>query len=484
MFCFASSVLNSQQIYFLLNSRTRNLRISQEQALLLTCGVQAAQVLWNWCFSVVVLSNFVIVIAIVPANHDSTVSDVSVPCSESLHFAINCMDSGSTTTSRGVSRPRTSTNDGRHFLERVPAAACTLHVQDDHRARNRNNSSMHETHSLARTKRIFVGGLLSTITKSDVKKYSSQFETITDVVVMYTHNTQRPRGFGFIMYDSEAPVDRVLVRTFRELNGKMVEVKRVVLKELSPRLARSPSSYSPNRAGGLFICYCPGYNSLNAAGGCGMRMNARFNTIGRFNNESRNKYAQPPLPVWEGLEEGSSPRTYVLDNGNVSKGLVETQENTSEHFTRCTVVLVMESVADVLVEKVKARVAKLNVKLKPHLLDQDSFVHSKILAHAVGDRGVSSTTKNPPPQSLLLLFSLSLLYLVSLLVAIRHCHANAMSWIYIFTIQEIMSPVTHTEYICVVPKATEYNVFRLCKINRSTSLQEMVYDVNYFSRDQ
>lgn len=48
---------------------------------------------------------------------------------------------------------------------------------------------------------------------------------------MYDHRTQRPRGFGFISYESEDAVDRVLRRTFHELNGKMVEVKLAVPKD-------------------------------------------------------------------------------------------------------------------------------------------------------------------------------------------------------------------------------------------------------------
>ncbi|GER41868.1 RNA-binding (RRM/RBD/RNP motifs) family protein [Striga asiatica] len=95
---------------------------------------------------------------------------------------------------------------------------------DDHQTHNRNNGSMHETHSLARTNKNFVGGLLSTITESNMKNYFGQLGTITDVVMMYSHNMRRPRGFGFIMYDSEAPVNRVLVRTFHELNYKMFEL--------------------------------------------------------------------------------------------------------------------------------------------------------------------------------------------------------------------------------------------------------------------
>ncbi|GKA37864.1 cation/H+ exchanger, CPA1 family protein, partial [Tanacetum coccineum] len=60
-----------------------------------------------------------------------------------------------------------------------------------------------------RTKKIFVGGLASTVTESDFKKYFDQFGGITDVVVMYDHNTKRPRGFGFITFDSEETMEQI-----------------------------------------------------------------------------------------------------------------------------------------------------------------------------------------------------------------------------------------------------------------------------------
>ena len=73
------------------------------------------------------------------------------------------------------------------------------------------------------------------MTKEDVTKYFKQFGTITDVVVIYDHHTQRPRGFGFITYDSEDAMDRALFKTFHKLKGKRVEVKRAIPKEPSPR---------------------------------------------------------------------------------------------------------------------------------------------------------------------------------------------------------------------------------------------------------
>ncbi|KAL8136605.1 hypothetical protein V2J09_002606, partial [Rumex salicifolius] len=140
--------------------------------------------------------------------------------------------------------------------------------RDDQSIISRNSGSMNGSPGPGRTKKIFVGGLASTVTENDFKSYFEQFGTITDVVVMYDHNTQRPRGFGFITYDSEEAVDRVLIKTFHELNGKMVEVKRAVPKEQSPGPMSSPLggyNYGLSRVNNFLNGngYSPGYSSNN-----------------------------------------------------------------------------------------------------------------------------------------------------------------------------------------------------------------------------
>ncbi|KAK8958734.1 Heterogeneous nuclear ribonucleoprotein 1 [Platanthera guangdongensis] len=154
--------------------------------------------------------------------------------------------------------------------------------RDDQLILNRSNSSIHGSPGPGRTKKIFVGGLASTVTEIDFKKYFEQFGTITDAIVMYDHNTQRPRGFGFITFDSEDAVDKVLHKTFHELNGKMVEVKRAVPKELSPgpsiRLPAGEYNQGMNRVNSFLNGYNQGYNALSM-GNYGMRMDARFGPL-------------------------------------------------------------------------------------------------------------------------------------------------------------------------------------------------------------
>ncbi|KAI3765346.1 hypothetical protein L2E82_15377 [Cichorium intybus] len=141
----------------------------------------------------------------------------------------------------------------KHVIDGRTVEAKKAVPRDDQQGLTRiNNGSLQNSPGPTRTKKIFVGGLASTVTEIDFKNYFDQFGTTTDVVVMYDHNTQRPRGFGFITYESEESVEKVLLRTFHELNGKMVEVKRAVPKESSP---------GPNRSN------LTGYNNNNKVSG-------------------------------------------------------------------------------------------------------------------------------------------------------------------------------------------------------------------------
>ncbi|XP_054821762.1 heterogeneous nuclear ribonucleoprotein 1-like [Prosopis cineraria] len=85
-----------------------------------------------------------------------------------------------------------------------------------------------------KTKKIFVGGLPPTLTEEKFRQYFEAYGHVTDVVVMYDQNTGRPRGFGFISFDTEEAVDRVLLKPFHDLNGKQVEVKRALPKDANP----------------------------------------------------------------------------------------------------------------------------------------------------------------------------------------------------------------------------------------------------------
>lgn len=76
-----------------------------------------------------------------------------------------------------------------------------------------------------KTSKIFVGGVSQETTEAEFKDYFAQFGRVVDATLMMDKDTGRPRGFGFVTFESEAGVDACL-DTHLEIHGKAIEVKK------------------------------------------------------------------------------------------------------------------------------------------------------------------------------------------------------------------------------------------------------------------
>ncbi|KAL4874174.1 hypothetical protein BDV12DRAFT_159248 [Aspergillus spectabilis] len=76
-----------------------------------------------------------------------------------------------------------------------------------------------------KTSKIFVGGVSQEATEQDFKQFFMQFGRVIDATLMIDKDTGRPRGFGFVTFDSEAAVEAALSRPL-DILGKPIEVKK------------------------------------------------------------------------------------------------------------------------------------------------------------------------------------------------------------------------------------------------------------------
>lgn len=95
-----------------------------------------------------------------------------------------------------------------------------------------------------RTSKIFVGGVSQDANEQDFKEYFTQFGRVVDATLMIDKDTGRPRGFGFVTFDSEAAVDATLQGDLQIL-GKPIEVKKA-----QPRGNMREEDEGPSRRGG------------------------------------------------------------------------------------------------------------------------------------------------------------------------------------------------------------------------------------------
>ncbi|KAG0003379.1 hypothetical protein BGZ79_001009 [Entomortierella chlamydospora] len=77
-----------------------------------------------------------------------------------------------------------------------------------------------------KTEKIFVGGIAADVTEEEFANYFSQFGHVLDATLMLDRATGRPRGFGFITFESDRGVEAALSRRDLMLHDKAIEVKR------------------------------------------------------------------------------------------------------------------------------------------------------------------------------------------------------------------------------------------------------------------
>jgi len=81
-----------------------------------------------------------------------------------------------------------------------------------------------------RTCKIFVGGIHLETTKADLEECFGKYGSIVDATVMVDRESGRSRGFGFVTFQSEDSVDRLL-QFDHEIRGRKVDCKKAVPRE-------------------------------------------------------------------------------------------------------------------------------------------------------------------------------------------------------------------------------------------------------------
>jgi len=97
-------------------------------------------------------------------------------------------------------------------------------------------------------KKIFVGGLTPDTEDRHLREYFAQFGPLESATVMTDKDTQKSRGFAFVVFVDSASVDQCCTSRFHNVNGHQCEVKKALPRndETLKRSARGP----PRAAGG------------------------------------------------------------------------------------------------------------------------------------------------------------------------------------------------------------------------------------------
>ncbi|XP_077332122.1 DAZ-associated protein 1 isoform X5 [Lithobates pipiens] len=120
-----------------------------------------------------------------------------------------------------ASRPHTL--DGRN----IDPKPCTPRGMQPERSRSREEWQPKSPRTESnKSNKVFVGGIPHNCGEAELRDYFKRFGVVTEVVMIYDAEKQRPRGFGFITFEDDQSVDQAVNMHFHDIMGKKVEVKR------------------------------------------------------------------------------------------------------------------------------------------------------------------------------------------------------------------------------------------------------------------
>ncbi|KAL3510652.1 hypothetical protein ACH5RR_030053 [Cinchona calisaya] len=120
-----------------------------------------------------------------------------------------------------------------------------------------------------KTKKIFVGGIPTSVTEDELKSFFSKFGKVVEQEIIRDHVTKRSRGFGFIVFETEQDVDILLS------NGNMIDMAgtQVEIKKAEPKKPSNPapapaygSEFRGRSYGDGFGGFSNSYSSFSSGG--------------------------------------------------------------------------------------------------------------------------------------------------------------------------------------------------------------------------
>lgn len=174
-----------------------------------------------------------------------------------------------------------------------------------------------------RTSKIFVGGVSQDATESVFKEYFAQYGRVVDATLMMDKDTGRPRGFGFVTFDSETAVDNTLNGDLTIL-GKPIEVKKAqprgnMREDEDVSLGRGGPGGGRNPRGGR-------NNNFNDGGGGNNHNNNQGNQNNNSNNNNMGGMANGMTPqmmaqYWAKMQQYFATMQQQMAMGQMASGM-------------------------------------------------------------------------------------------------------------------------------------------------------------------
>jgi cold-inducible RNA-binding protein len=94
--------------------------------------------------------------------------------------------------------------------------------------------------------KLFVGGVSYSMTDDELNDLFAAVGTVVSAKIIFDRDTQRSKGFGFVEMSSDDEAQKAI----KELNGKEVGGRTIVVNEARPQAPRENRSFGGGGGGG------------------------------------------------------------------------------------------------------------------------------------------------------------------------------------------------------------------------------------------
>ncbi|KAK6381220.1 hypothetical protein LTR65_000949 [Meristemomyces frigidus] len=169
-----------------------------------------------------------------------------------------------------------------------------------------------------RTAKIFVGGVSQDASQEQFADFFKNFGNVLDATLMMDKETGRPRGFGFVTFDSEAAVDRTLEGPLA-ICGKAIEVKRA--QPRGDMREQDGGAGGGGRGGGKFGGRHGKQDQFNGGGGGGNFNGGQQNQMPQDSGTGQNNMSPAMMAAyWQRMQQYFSMMQQQMQANNMGGG--------------------------------------------------------------------------------------------------------------------------------------------------------------------
>jgi cold-inducible RNA-binding protein len=96
--------------------------------------------------------------------------------------------------------------------------------------------------------KLFVGNIPYTVTEESLKELFKELTTIESIKLITDRDTGRSKGFGFVELTSDEEAESAI----KELNGKEIDGRKIIVSEAKPQKPRERNGRGGNGDGNRF----------------------------------------------------------------------------------------------------------------------------------------------------------------------------------------------------------------------------------------